>query len=405
MPLPEVRPAAGRDLRLRASGLENWPRRGVWRAVENMERYLSLGDDVFPIVGHRSALRPPRGTLPGPLIGVVRRLGEVLPERVDLRTEIDHAAAETLWETSLRLAAESPDPRIASWARSPRQLSAWKTLLLLSDVVARSMRYPSLPIAERKDEERLPLAFVRKLLGVERSQRWRQKLQGAELIRASLATYHLDLMSVGKMATRALRGDLQGVCRHYAMLLQVLFFAAKRATGLHRCAHVLTLGGSPDLGRWAGHAWTWFVDEGRDRIVALDVTGADWVMDRNGVPHVTNDQLDGTGFNNVSTFLNTLLGAFAQGFLTPTGLEGILPRLIRLETMRGQAILYRFAHQSRVHPEVRSRIEATLARKGLDARLPGWRIPWPSSESWFSYLAPAPVQHAFLDALGLPGGP
>jgi hypothetical protein len=172
------------------------------------------------------------------------------------------------------------------------------------------------------------------------------------------------------------RRRLRALCRHYTTALHGLFYAAKRAQGLHPQVYVLSLRGRADFSHFAGHAWNWYVDARKREIVALDLTGADWLLDRGRADSILNRGFDGARWNNVSCFLATLF----DGFGTATSplherreVVELVSALVDPATPRGQALLFRLAQQLTVSDAARLRIMERLRAEDFNQVFPGWR--------------------------------
>ena len=78
------------------------------------------------------------------------------------------------------------------------------------------------------------------------------------------------------------------------------------------------------------------VDERSARIVALDLTGADWLIDRGHASDVLNRGFDATTASNASALLGTI---FVSALIAPLEATAVVPLLIRPSTVRGQTLL------------------------------------------------------------------
>ncbi len=400
---------------IRASGLREWPRRRGWQLCGNMERYISVGDEVCTITSARESLAPEqRAALPAALVPAARLLADHVPLHGQLRDVIDDEEANGIWARFCQAARGIQDPAIPAW-RDLRDLDDWHLLLLIARTIADGMRYPSLPGAERRQDlpwdlddalgEDWLVRTGRRLLGRKRVERLLGRLEGVEFLAASAATFlRHDVRALGSLARTMLASGITGVCRHYSVLLQVLAHCARRATGRPRRLHVLTIAGKHRFDRPYAHAWTWLVDERQNRIFALDLTGADWLMDREGVQTVLNRGLNASRFNNVSALLANLLCLDLEQPAHQQVVLDLFPRLIRPETVRGQALLIRLACQWVVAPSVRDRIKAFLRGQRVGRHLPGWRIAVGASGlpgKAMEVVGFARGQHRVLDTLGV----
>jgi hypothetical protein len=379
------------------SGTDVWPERRRWQVVPSVERYLSVGDEACPFVapatddpaaGSRRALPPQLVPIVRELAGRVRRSGG---------DEDLHEQAGVLFGEVLDCARELPDPRARELATRAPDLDAWETVVLLSATIAAGLRYPTLRPERRKASGREPWEGGT-APPPSRAGRW---LEALELAWTSARLLTHDVGAITRLARAVLRGGAAGVCRHYATLLQALFLAAKRATGRHAHAHVITIGGYARRHQTWGHSWTLFVDERRARIVALDLTGADWLIDRGHASGVLNRGFDATTASNASALLGTI---FVDAMIAPIEATDVVPLLIRPSTVRGQTLLLGLALQDALHPECRERVVAFLGARGLDRHLPGWRaalrIRHDFRRTALRIGDPA-EQHRLLDAVGV----
>jgi len=333
--------------------------------LANMEKYLEVGDQVVKIVSYRTAehrRKRPDG-LPAALMTVLPLFERACPSALspDATAAFDGVADE-LWEQFCtradRLADETGRPE---W-RDPSRLPPWELLKLMGVAIAAGCTYAAGGLGDPDDD--IPP--------------WVQRVEAVRLILTSAAQVVLkDTRRLGWLVAQTLsRRRLRTLCRHYTAALHGLFYAAKRARGLHPQVYVLSIRGRADFSHFAGHAWNWYVDARKREIVALDLTGADWLLDRGQADSILNRGFDGARWNNVSCFLSTLFDAFGT---PPSPLHErrevieLVAALVDPATPRGQALLFRLAQQLTVSDAARSRIVDRLRAENFSQTFPGWR--------------------------------
>lgn len=380
------------------SGTTAWPSRRGFRLAANMERYVSVDGAACPIVSavrHHELTRE-AAPLPAPLASSMETLGRWHPLHGDLEASMPANDARELWLAAIETARRSRDRQIAAWLEEPDTLTAWQTVIVLATAIAHSIRYPRLPLRDRARD--MPWFDERHARA-----RWRDRAEAAELLFASISTVGLDLRPIVRGTRVALRSGARGVCRHYAAMLQALFLAAKRTTKRFDGCHVITISGSHSFTSLVHHAWNWFVEPQFDRIVALDLTGADWLLDRGDAKSILNRGFEASHWNNMSAFLGTIIrSADTSDACLDVGKE-LLPRLVRPSTVRGQALLFRLVQQGAIHPDVCERVVRGLKQLGMDRALPGWRLAVRLRASVFRnalFKAVDPCrQHALIDTI------
>jgi len=335
-----------------------------------MERYIAVGGHVSRIISYRDRELTPGATrrLAEPLVGLFRVMGRSRwPSGVDLNLEIDDRAAGELWESVLRSARSlRGHPVLSRFADRP--LDGWETFAQIAVVLADGMTYAPLLLGD--EDDRVPSGHAS-------ARTWRARAEAVELLLVSLVQYlWFDRRSLPSLARLPFERGLRGMCRHYGLLVQTLFEVGKRVTGRNSDCHVATLGGTAVFSAGMNHAWNWFISERDARVVAVDLTGADWLLDRQKASSIFNKGFDATRWNNVAVFLWDLLELYEQvdGLLYRSAhLQHLFPRLVEPQTLRGQVLLYNLARQAGLDAESRARIGRFLGRRGFDRHYPAWR--------------------------------
>lgn len=371
-----------------------WPPRpsDVEGALDYVERFLRFDDDLFDFLSlTRQAGRRGRA-LPADLSTLLERLSRVGRAGEDLRLEISGEQAERIWarlcERAEELSAHDEHP---VWG-DPNELDAWELFKMLNVIVAEGMTY------------------VRGLFGSdlsfspEQDSTW---LEGFELFLVSfIKVFTTDFRALGWLARQPLELGFSGLCRHYSLVVQILFDIARRATGRHADTFVVTISGTHEFLIPFDHAWTWFVDASRGVIVPVDLTGADWLYDREIAESIFNAGFDASRFNNASALVRTLT---FHGLTSPSDvitaelLEQVLPRMIDVETVHGQALLLNLVRQNLTPEDVRSRVLAFLESRHREVLAPHIEAITDSRYTRManSALAESEAYARVLDALGV----
>lgn len=318
-----------------------------------MERYLEVEGDVRPIVSHRLGPREVGGC-PRPL---PEAFAAVLPlverdarfRHVDLAEEVTERTARELWDAlATRASALSRAGRLAPELGEVDRLDSWQLVHSIAATVADGMTYAWSGGQDFDPDE--PRGD------------WARRWQGLTLLLSSAWQLRSDLRALPWLARQPLRRGLRGLCRHYSAIVTTLFFAAKRATGRHMDAWVPAIEGCHRfLSSWE-HAWNWYVERDAQRIVAFDLTGADWLLDRGQADTPFNRGFDGSRWNNVSCLLARLFAGYACD--GPLGGRPEVPvalkALVDPQSQRGQALLFHLTWQTGLHPGARERVRAFL---------------------------------------------
>lgn len=341
--------------------LPDWPKKGFLRRalLSNMERYLTVGEEVTRIRSYAQAL-PPSSTVRMPL--ALRQVVSLMAQRNwngrTLTDEIDDRSARAIWQEMT--------------ARAPRlegETGGWEAFVQVASLVAEGMTYPRLAF-----DGGVPLTD--ESLAGSRPRRIPQWLEGIQLWLISGAYMTKDLRSLAWLARQPLRGGFRGLCRHYSRVVQALFDVMKRATGRFEECFVLTVVGYTSRWSLSGHAWTWYVNVKRNSIVAADLTGADWLMDRGGAESIVNEGFDATRWSNVSAFLSELFVAYAHEesmtYRSPE-IQKAMSLLIEPGTVRGLSLLHNLCYQPGLHEETLRRIVHYLEGKEFSRVFPGWK--------------------------------
>ncbi len=256
---------------------------------------------------------------------------------------------------------------------SPAEVDAmdsWDLFCLACFLVTDGMSYAARPVAgllTRRDDDGAAVVGPR----LERRQ-FRDRLENLELRVVSLLAVFKDLRSSAWVAHRALRGQWRGLCRHYVTAVQAVHNALKRRSTAHRGTFVVPIVGRPSPWRIWAHAWLWWVDPAAGRIVAVDPTSGDALLDGGEAASLFNAGLDATPLPNVSAFAFSLLvHASVQDVVLDGPHARLLARLLDSDTAHGQIRLYQLSRHP-VGSAVRTSILACLERRGFRNAYPGF---------------------------------
>lgn len=197
---------------------------------------------------------------------------------------------------------------------------------------------------------------------------WKRWLRGAITLAASALSVPKDLRSLAWLVRQPLERGLSGLCRHYATALQAAFFALQRATGRHDDVTVLTVWGRARRRHLAEHAWTWFCDRTHDRVLPVDLTGADLHLDAGTAPTILNGAFDATRFHNVSAFAANLIVGYAyEGAPTyrDERVRALLCEMVGVDRRDGRALLADLTLQRGLDREALRAIRARVGRRRL----------------------------------------
>lgn len=327
--------------------VEAWPEdpAQVRALLRYAEGFLRVDERVLGFHAFGAAPTPNDAPMDAALASALRDLASISATGQPLTDAIDDAAAHALWDQlkdRLNALPSTPENYTA--------LSAWELFELVVIVAASGMTYT-------KGLSGADLSF-------EVSEQPTSWFQGVELLLVSLwKLVTVDARSLLWLARQPLERGLKGMCRHYSLVVQLLFHAACRALDRHHTTHVLTISGTHELLTRYDHAWTWFVDEAEDMIIPVDLTGADWLYDRRMAASIFNQGFDALRFTNASSLLHTLM---TQSLTSPAGVldaaqvRALLPRLVDVETVHGQAVLCNLLRQNLMPPDLRERMTAHL---------------------------------------------
>ena len=287
-----------------------------------------------------------------PLADVLTHMSRRSPQGQLLASSLSDEAAQDLWGMILRRAQELSAMREHPVWEDPAALDPWARFELLSIIVAEGMTYT-------RGWRGQDLDFA-----MERPGGW---LQGLELFMISMMkVLTTDLRSIAWLARQPFRRGFTGMCRHYSLLLQVLYEASSRALGrADEPTGVVTIQGTHQFLTSYDHAWTWFVDPAHGRIVPVDLTGADWLYDRKMASSIFNRGFDAQRFNNVSAFVMTALTPMLHPGepvcpLHAARVEALLALLLNPLTTYGQALLLNLTRQNVFPDDARARILTAL---------------------------------------------
>ena len=384
--------------------LAGWPRNGRDRraVLANMERYLEADGRVHKLVTFAFAgLHEPTGDAPLPAeLGELFALCERNDNGKDLAAELSGADLNGLWDAlCARAHGLARAGRVPPAYGTPATLPPWQRLALIAICAAEGMTYAIQGLeAELWSSER-------------RRSWWRESAKALEILAVSIVSLlRHDLPGLGKLTRSALRGGVRALCRHYAKVVVALFVAGKRVAPLDEPAWVIPITGRTHRYALWGHAWNWYASARREDVVAFDLTGADWLLDRGQASSIFNRGFDATRWDNVSAFLGSLLRDQDAG--SPLAgapvVARTLARHIRPGTLRGDALLFRIARQPMLHPEARLRVEQWLEGRGFGKLFPGWRLEIRLLHGLGDQMASLGLrglnlaaQHALLDGIGL----
>lgn len=338
--------------------MRHWPDHGAEAILSYVERFVRCDDRVIgydPISEEHAPLDP----LPPPLLDALVHLSNHTIDEQSIDDLIDDKQAHDLWRQITHRARElSVLDEHPSWG-DLEQLTAWELFEVIVIIVAEGMTYTK--------------GMLGTDLNFEASQRasW---LEGFELFLVSLfKVFTTDLRSILWLAKQPFTRGFTGMCRHYSLLVQVLFSVAKRVLNKHDHAHVVTISGTHEFLVKYDHAWTWFIDNKTGQIIPVDLTGADWLYDRKMAKSIFNEGFDAYRFNNTSAFIHCLCAPLG----TTAGTEGyqerlqalasLMPHLIDPQTVHGQALLINWMRQNLFPDNVRQRIMGHIEQ--YDARL------------------------------------
>lgn len=368
--------------------MHHWPEGGVEAILRYVERFVRYGDRVIgydPISEARAPLDP----LPTPLLDALIHLSDHTMSAQRLDAFIDDKQAHALWQQITHRARElSLLDEHPSWG-DLTQLSAWELFEVIVIIVAEGMTYTKGVLGTDLNFE------------VSQGASW---LEGFELFLVSLfKVFTADFRSILWLAKQPFKRGFTGMCRHYSLLVQVLFSVAKRVLGQHEHAHVVTISGTHEFLVKYDHAWTWFVDNQTGQIIPVDLTGADWLYDRQMANSIFNEGFDAYRFNNTSAFIHCLCAPLAttvDGYHDKlNALTALMPNLIDPQTVHGQALLMNWMRQNLFPDSVRQRIVRHIDQH--DERLVG--ILQQGDSSWAVEKSRQMLDdsglHAILDAL------
>jgi len=320
----------------------SWPPRpsDVNGALGYAERFLRFDDEIIDFIAHdRRAGRRGR-PMHQDLQDLFERLARLDAIGNDLFELIDDEHAEEIWEKTVARAVEVTPYS----AEQIAEMDGWEIFELINVVVAEGTTYVK--------------GFFGRELNLDPANT--SRLEGLELFLVSLVqAFFLDMRSVAWLVKQPLERGLNGLCRHYSVIVQVLYHIARRVTGRYEDQVVVTISGTHQFMLQFDHAWTWFIDKRRNTITPIDLTGADWLYDQEMAESIFNAGFDATAFTNTSSLVRTLIQpslAHTSGLLGVDYVSELFPKLIDLESVHGQAVAFNLARQNILPAEFRERL-------------------------------------------------
>lgn len=338
--------------------------------LENVEKFIDIHGQVLCF----AAPKPPplevvsrgKGSLSNRFLSIAEGLGRSSITHGSLDEWITDEDAKRLWEMICEHAIQLPPVRWSvPWStrlNTVEKLDAYETLMMIAAVMSEGMQYST--------------GDAHHLLGHQQrdergGKRWLR--QTSLKLTSALKALTLDFRNPVWLAKRSLNGRLRVLCRHYATILQILFYAAKRATGRFEGAHVISAIGVPWFGSPFGHAWSWFVRKDSCKVIALDLTLADSALDRGRATSIMNPGLDATRWTNASSFVMRLFFEYlveGSSLYRDARVLDALSSMVDPSTDSGQMLLFNVLRTVWIDQRLQHHLTKHLADRGFLRRVP-----------------------------------